>query len=499
MHLDMSEFWSWLPIAGELHVACALLVCFHCLRYRREANSALLWIFAAWSFPFVGALFYLSFGVDRVTLKAGRRSRVHEAFLTARRERETESLPMAYWHAVHEAVAAEPASPFAADLNRSMETILPDFPLLSGNRVELLVAGDEAYPAMLEAIRSARHHIHVQTFIVSRDATGREFLDALRAKADEGVNVRFLFDRFGSTAAFLSGMLRRYDGVSPRLQVAGWTQANPLKRQFQINLRNHRKALIVDGRVAFTGGLNFSDINRAAPGRPADRDYHFRIRGPIVQELQFSFLSDWHFMTAEDTEHLLLAEHFPHLASEGEALVRLVNSGPTAELETLVDVFFNCLVAARRQILAVTPYFVPTPDILRAFRSAALRGVEVKLVLPEKNNHFYAGLAGCAFYGDLLDAGVRIFERRPPFMHAKALIVDDAVALICTANLDARSLRLNYENDLVVYDPEFINQLKRAVLDDLAASREIEPGRWHARPVYRRLAENFCALLSPVL
>jgi cardiolipin synthase A/B len=218
-----------------------------------------------------------------------------------------------------------------------------------------------------------------------------------------------------------------------------------------------------------------------------------------VQELQFSFLSDWHFMTAEDPGHLLLAEHFPHLASEGDALVRLVNSGPTAELETLADVFFNCLVAARRQILAVTPYFVPTPDILRAFRSAALRGVEVKLVVPARNNHFYAGLAGRAFYGDLLDAGVRIFERRPPFMHAKALLVDDAVALVGTANLDARSLRLNYENDLVVYDGPLINQLKRAVLDDLAASREIAPGPWRNRPLHRRLAENFCALLSPVL
>ena len=165
----------------------------------------------------------------------------------------------------------------------------------------------------------------------------------------------------------------------------------------------------------------------------------------------------------------------------------------------MTDVFFAAIVAARRRLLAVTPYLVPTPDIVRAFRSAGLRGVDVRLVVPQKSNHLYAGMAGRALYDELLSAGVRIFERRPPFTHAKALIVDDELAVVGTANLDVRSLRLNYELNLAVYDETFINTLKRIVLDDIALSDEVILAAWRRRPPARRLAENFCSLLTPML
>ena len=496
--------WEWLThirwaIFWTLHLSAFSLVTIHCLKHRREATSALLWIFVAWSFPIVGPLLFLGFGVNRVPSKGWRKQRSDQELLTERIVREDAAMPLAYWRAVHRARAAEPADTFARELNCSMNAILPDYPLLEGNKIEPLVTGEEAFPRMLAAVEAATHHIHVQTFIISNDRIGRMFLDALAQKARSGVTVRFLFDRFGSTRAWVSGLIDNYLKL-PNFKVVGWTQANPIKRQFQLNLRNHRKLLIVDGNLAFIGGINLAENNVWRDALPPDRDYHFAVTGPIVQELQYTFFRDWYFMTDESPDVLLTEAHFPQVSPTGTSLIRVVNGGPTAaEVEVMTDVFFAAITAARRQLLAVTPYLVPTPDLLRAFRSAALRGVDVRLLVPLKNNHPYAGMAGRAYYDDLLSASVRIFERPPPFLHAKALIVDDTLTIVGTANLDVRSLRLNYETNLAVFDPAFANRMKQIVLEEMAAARELDLVIWRARPTIKKLAENFCSLLTPVL
>ncbi|MCE9614273.1 MAG: cardiolipin synthase [Lentisphaerae bacterium] len=491
--------WPWFTIGWLIHLIAFALVTIHCLTNRRESTSAILWIFVAWSFPLIGPLIFLMFGINRVPAKAWRKRQSDQQFMNERRAREDETMPLAYWRSVRDAVAAEPeADPFRA-LNKLFNAIVPEFPLLGQNRVDPLVTGDEAYPRMLDAIRAAEHHIHLQTFILGNDDTGRRFLDALAEKARAGVSVRLLYDRLGSTHAILSGLVRRYAGI-PNMQLVGWTQANPIKRQFQINLRNHRKVLVVDGRRAFTGGINLSQNNVSRDARPPDRDYHFEVFGPIVQELQYSFLGDWYFMTDDAPEALLCEEHFPPAtASAGKALVRLLNGSPVSEVEELNDAYFAAIAAAQRQVIAVTPYFVPPPEVICAFRSAALRGVDVRVVVPARNNHLYAGLAGRALYGDLLKAGVRVFERAPPFMHAKAMLVDDGLAIVGSANLDVRSLKLNYETNLAIFDPDFANRLKEILLEDLAFSKELDPAAWERRPAMRKLVENFCSLLTPVL
>lgn len=515
-----AKAWQWLSLDVFLHLTVFLLVCFHCLKTRREATSALLWIFVSWSFPLVGPLLYLMFGINRVPRKGWHKQRANQRFLAERQAREDQTLPMAYWRAVHDSLATEPEDPHTRERNKVMNNILPDYPLLGGNEIHPLVTGDEAFPQMLKAIRAARHHIHMQTFIIGNGPVAREFMDLLTQKAQEGVAVRFMFDRFGSTAAVVGRLFSKYRNV-PNLHISGWTQANALKRQFQINLRNHRKILVVDGTQAFTGGINLriDNVSRrgaepsslkhvgkrpgssfSGPVIPPIRDYHFSVQGPIVQELQYSFLRDWYFMTDEDPEILLQEAHFPHLPARGSALIRLANGGPTSdEIDVMSDVFFECIVSARRRLLAVTPYFVPTHDILHAFRLAALRGVDVRLIIPQHNNHIYTGLAGKALYEDILVAGVRIFERHPPFMHAKALIVDDTMALVGSANLDVRSLRLNYETNLIVFDDQFVSTLKQIVLQDISHSTELNLGNWQARPIGRRLVENFCNLLTPML
>jgi len=476
-----------------------VLVCLHSLRSRREPSSTLLWIFLAWLLPFVGPLLYVSIGVDRVPDKGFRKQVNDERFLAERDSREEDALPLAYWHAVHqESVRGLPESELGRELSKAMDAILPEYPLLKGNAASPLVTGDEAYPRMLQAIESAQDHVHLQSFIIQNDKTGRKFMRALACKARNGVRVRVLFDRFGSTQAFLTGFLRRYRKV-PNLTIVGWTQANLLKRQFQVNLRNHRKALIVDGERAFAGGINLHRENTTRRRKAPIRDYHFELRGPVVQELQYSFLRDWYFMTDESTDVLLRREHFPTIDPVGTITARLLNSGPASEGEAITDIIFMAIVAARKQVLIVTPYFVPPPDIMRALRSAALRGIDVRLITPGKNNHIYAGLAGRSLYEELLEAGVRIFHREPPFMHAKAMLIDGCCSIVGTANWDIRSLRLNYETDVVIHDEGFTDEMKRIVLEDEAKSKEIDLARWRARPAWKKMAENLAFLMTPIL
>lgn len=490
---------SWLFIEFALHAAIFIMVVYHCLKSRREPASAVLWIFLTWSFPVIGALIYISFGINRAERKTWHKHLTDSNLRAERRIREDAALPMAYWHSVHKALATKPPEPITRELNNVANAILPDYPLLGGNFVKPLVDGDQAYPLMLEAIAKAQHHVHLQSFIIGNDNVGKDFLDLLAERAAAGVTVRVLFDRFGSTYALLYNLFRKYRKI-PNMRVIGWTQTNALKRPFQINLRNHRKIMVVDGRTAFTGGLNLQRKNITQAAEPSIRDYHFQVSGPIIQELQYSFLRDWYFMTDEDPETLLNQAHFPNLEAAGKCLVRLVNSGPTPEEnEAAANIFFECLSIAKHQVFAVTPYFVPSNAIFHAFRSAAMRGVDVRLLVPLKNNHFYAGLAGKAFYEELLMAGVRIFQRLPPFMHAKALIVDDHAALVGSANLDIRSLRLNYETNLLVFNAAFVNRLKRIIIEDLAHSEEVNLTQWRARPTSQRLKENFCHLLAPVL
>ncbi|HKL23097.1 MAG TPA: phospholipase D-like domain-containing protein, partial [Tichowtungia sp.] len=229
------------------------------------------------------------------------------------------------------------------------------------------------------------------------------------------------------------------------------------------------------------------------------RDYHFDVSGPLVHELQYAFMRDWHFITAEPAETLLTEDFFPEPVRAGDQTARLISTGPVAGSEIPVETYFSAITLACKQIIVVTPYFVPPPEILRALLSAALRGVDVQLVVPKNNNHFYAGLASRALYEELLLAGVKIYERRPPFMHAKALLIDDECALIGTANLDNRSLNLNYESTVAVYSEPFVDRMKEIVFEDLEFSDPVDRAVWQQRPAVRRLLENLASLMNPVL
>lgn len=494
---EISTPW-WISLLSFFHIILFFLITTDCLSRRKEPSATVLWIVTAWFLPLIGPMAYLAFGIDHLPDKGFRKYAADIRFLRERKYRERETHPLAYWRSVHERIIPEPPDPCEKEIDRAMDTLLPDYPLLDGNKIIPLVDGDEFYPRLFSCIEDAKDHIHLQTFIIAPDSTGKRLMKLLAEKAKAGVRVRLLYDKFGSTIASIRGLFRPYRSI-PNFSIAGWTQANIFRRRFQVNLRNHRKICVIDGKTSFFGGINIQDINVTKGTVEPIRDYHFLLRGPIVQQLQYSFMRDWFFITEEEPRELLTERYFPRFDAVGSAPIRLVNSGPTSEMEAIADVFFMAITSAKKQILLVTPYFIPTREILRALRTAALRGLDVRILVPKKNNHFYAGYASRAVYSDLLQARVRIFERNPPFIHAKALILDSTCAIVGSANFDARSLRLNYETNVIVYDDYFVNSLKEIVLGDFSESKEVDFRKWEKRSPAIRMLENLCYLLMPVL
>ena len=481
-----------------LHIALSLLVILHLLRKPRDARTSLLWIFFTCIFPFVGPLAYVLFGINTIPNKGWQKQYSDSIFWKRQRLRIRSTHPLAKMHAQKNAMRTTPASPALTPLNRILDHLSANHPLLGGNDIQLLEPAGVALEEMFLAIQNARHHIHLATYIFNDDTVGQHLMTLLVERAKTGVQVRVLYDAFGSAGANLRRFFWKHRHV-PNLQLIGFSQANVLKRKFQLNLRNHRKILVVDGVLAFTGGVNFYDVYLPSTDFPAAIDYHFRVRGPAVLELQYTFMRDWYYMTDEPAEKLLSPDFFPPPCNEGGTSARLQNSGPTRdETAAALDTFFAAINFAHKQILIVTPYFVPPESLILALRQAAYRGVDVKIMVPAVNNHPTLQLASQALYKPLLTSGIRIFEREPPFIHAKATIIDDSVAIIGSANLDPRSLFLNYETNLVVFDADFSARLKAAVLNDLSHAHEILYAEWRHRPRLHQLAENFFNLFHPI-
>ncbi|MCL1887509.1 MAG: phospholipase D-like domain-containing protein [Kiritimatiellaeota bacterium] len=488
-----APLWHAFSVATALHLLAAVSVALHCLRRPREPRSLLLWLFVVLSFPFVGGLLYLMFGINNVPSKAWDKA-VSDRRLDPGRPGPAPRPPRIYSEkAVPAANTALPAA--LQPLNSLLEHLYPDFPLLPGNRVTPLLEPPRALEAMLDAIRGARHHVHLQTYILGDDPVGRRFMALLEEKARAGVNVRVLFDAFGSARARARRLLA-LTGRAPNLRVIPFTQVNPLRRQFQVNLRNHRKILVVDGRSAFTGGVNLHN----AYGPPASvRDAHFALSGPVVLQLQYTFLCDWFYMSGEPAPALLSPAHFPLPHAGGPAFARVLNAGSAEFPRRYEDALFALSAASARRLWIATPYFIPTDEMLRALRNAALRGIDVRVLVPGKNNHLYVQCASRASYAELLSAGARVFERNPPFTHAKLLLSDNAAVLFGSANLDTRSLRLNYETSCLAFDPALAAAIEGYFNAEFHDAREILPDAWQRRPLRQRMLENFCTLFNPVL
>lgn len=452
----------------------------HALAWKRDPRSALGWIAVCFLLPLLGPLLYLVFGVNRV-----RRTALQ--WRAAGRRLTGDAFGATSAAALPAAAVAEPLAPLRRLIDRVSHRAL-----VAGNRVVPLHDGEQAYPAMLEAIAAARHSVHLSTFILDGDETGLRFADALSAAAARGVDVRLLIDGLGARYARPSArrLLRRTAARIGRFL--------PLHRGASINLRNHRKLLVTDGRHAFTGGMNIGDRHLAAraSARGPVVDVHFRVEGPVVADLQRVFLEDWFFATGERHDD---PGCFPPIAAAGPSAARVIDAGPDEELRELHWVVLGALACARRKVQIMTPYFIPDRALTAAMGTAALRGVEVSLLLPGRTDLFFMHWATRAYLWELLTYGIRVRYQPPPFVHTKLLLVDDAWSLIGSANLDPRSLRLNFELDLEVHDAATTGALARHFDACFARSRAVTLEEVDGRSLPARLRDGAAKLLSPYL
>jgi len=461
---------------GAAVLVAALFASGHAMIYKRESRSASLWVVLIWVMPALGPILYLLMGVNRVHRRA---ARLRGDMVRHRTE--------------PQAVPSEPPGTHLAPLARMLSNVI-ERPVVAGNLVEDLVDGAQAYPAMLEAIESARSSIMLASYIFHGDGIGAQFVDALVRAHQRGVQVRVLVDDVDARFSWSSACkpLRR-GGVplgifNPPLVPA---------RINAVHLRNHRKILVVDGTMGFTGGMNI-DRRYWDPGNPAasSRDLHFRLRGPVVAQLAGVFADDWQFST---DEALRGAPWFVPLEPVGEVLARCIDDGPDESTEPLRWAIVGGLNQAQRSVRIMTPYFVPDGALITALDVAAMRGVEVDILLPSASDLPHVQWAAFGQLWQVLERGCRVWQSPPPFDHSKLMVVDGAWTLLGSANWDARSLRLNFELDVECYSVEFGARMEGLMQTRLNAARRVTLEEINARSLPVKLRDGAARLFAPFL
>ncbi|MDQ3033351.1 MAG: cardiolipin synthase [Myxococcota bacterium] len=479
--LEVSS-WDLLSLLATAAEVLALAFVPMVLLRKKEPAATFAWILVLLFVPVAGVILFWYLGRDRIRRPVRHRVIVNAPMRERLEDRISDQFPSQ--HAEREQVIA--AQPEEQQGVMRLASAATRGEIRAGNAVRVLVGAEATYAAMTEAIDAATDHIHLEYYIFRPDKTGRRFLASLLAAAERGVRVRLLYDGFGSVGLGPACRALRRAGGSAR----PFFPLDPIRRAATINLRNHRKLMVVDGRVGFAGGINIGDM--FVPWR----DLHLRIDGPAVADLQRIFVEDWYFAARRD---LTAPAFFPEIPKTGGSIVQIVESGPDERVESIHRLLFAAIASARRTVWITTPYFVPDRAMLVALQTAAMRGVDVKLIVPRESNHRVTFHAGRSFYDDLLAAGVHVHEYVGGMLHTKAMVVDGRFATVGSANLDVRSFRLNFEMIAVLYDPDVVIELQRIFEEDLARTEEVSLAVWRRRPKLTRIKEGMGRLCSPLL
>ena len=473
----------------------------HALLRKTQASAAWGWIALCLLLPFGGPILYAVFGINRVQTRARKRRQP--------RPRSGQPLPLAASDARHGARAGHPVLPDALSEVARTGDVVTQLPLLAGNRIELLHDGEQAYPHMIAAIDGAEQWIALTSYIFDSDAAGLQFIEALARAQARGVQVRCLLDGIGELGWPRAGALLQARGV----RVARFNPLSLWPPSLHANLRNHRKLLLVDGRCGYTGGMNISldHLVQHADNRKPTRDLHAALHGPVLAQLLDVFCDDWRYVSGEAWQpqalpalpqtsmlsHPRTAAATP--AASEHAICRVITDGPNEDYGQLSMVLLAAIAAARRHIRIVTPYFVPPEEILTALQSAALRGVIVDVILSRNSDHRITHWATKRLFGRLLERGVRVYYQPAPFCHSKLFVVDGDYAQIGSANLDARSLRLNFELMVEVYDAPFAQRLDAHCEALRMKAHRVTAEEVRKRPLALKLRDAACWLFSPYL
>jgi len=457
-------------------LAASIAAAGHALLWKRDPRAALGWIVTSLALPVVGPLLYFVFGINRIRTRA-------QTLPIPRVPSEDDDTPTPP-HA-----DLPPEFSELAGIARAVST----YDLTAGNRIDVLHNGEQAFPAMLQAIDDATEHVFLSTYIFETNRTGLDFIDALARAAARGVDTRVIVDGVGELYSRpRASRLLAQRGV----RVAKFLPPRLIPPMLHINLRNHRKVLITDGRLAFAGGMNIGDRHLAHRTDNPERvvDAQFRIQGPVIEQLQQVFLDGWAFASRQAPEEI------PADTTEvGTAMCRTIIEGPDEDLDKLLSVLLVAVSAAREQVAIMTPYFVPPRELVGALKGAALRGLDVAVILPGRNNLPFMHWASRNMLWELLQRGVRIYLQPPHFVHTKLLMVDRHYVQVGSANIDQRSLRLNFELIVEVYDREFAATVDRHFESARRRSREVTLEEVDSRPLPARVRDAFAWLLTPYL
>jgi len=475
---------------GKMMVTAVLVALFHVMGLAssihavmstRTSQGAIAWAVSLNTFPYLAVPAYWVFGRSKF-----------QGYVTARRSMDLRSddVESDVIEAIgpHRLLASE-----ETEAALSAAEALAEMPTLRGNRVDLLIDGDTTFASIFAGIDRAQQYVLVQFFIVHDDGLGRELKRRLIKKAAEGVRVYFLYDEIGchNLPESYIGELR-HAGV----EIFEFNTRKGRRNRFQLNFRNHRKIVVVDGRVAWIGGHNVGDEYLGKDPKLGHwRDTHLRIEGPAVLKAQLSFLEDWRWATDRVPE----LDWVPVAAADGSNVpVLVIPTGPADDLETASLMFVHAINSARKRIWIASPYFVPDPSVIVALQLAGLRGVDVRILIPDEPDHMLVYLAAYSYFDEAGQTGARFYRYTDGFLHEKAMLIDDRVATVGTANFDNRSFRLNFEITAAVADAAFVREVEQMFERDFERSRLMEAGEYDRKPWWFRLGVRLARLTAPI-
>ena len=472
-----------------IQIGLSTVTALHALIYKRDSRSAISWIAVCFLVPYLGALFYYAFGINSVAYKAkvlankdtnAHRLSFHnfQSQLRANTSlKQSMSIPQQHIN-----------NKFGKVSQHVEPTLWTD-----GNTIQTLVNGDETYPAMLKAIVNAKQCIYLMTYIFHTDKFGKQLIEALKKAQERGVEVKVIID----------GIAYMYSlpTASSLLNKAGidnlkFNTTSLFPPSFGINLRNHKKLLLIDSDIVFTGGINIAGINliNDPDNKKPKQDTHFKLSGPIVAECYKVFADTWYFLKKEKIN---IPE--PVLNHVGSAQCKLVIDGPDEEQDTIDLILIDAIVSASSSIKIMTPYFIPSREFISALNIAALSGIEVEIILPQHSDSRLADYATRNMLWELLQRGVKVYYQPGPFDHSKIFIADSEYTVIGSANIDPRSLRLNYELIIEVLDAQTLKRLDSIFAEKRELSQLISLEELEARPLLIRIRDSLCWLFSPYL
>ncbi|PVW12629.1 cardiolipin synthase [Marixanthomonas spongiae] len=483
---------NWILLLQLFYVLLVIFVILRILYDTRSGTKILAYILLIILVPIGGIIFYFSFGINyrkrklyskKIIADEPLRKDIKNRLQLYRKKLvDLALLPQAHYN----------LSSFIDNTSGS--------PLTGNNEVELLLNGEEKFPKVLAAIEAAKSHIHLEYYIYEDDKTGNEIADLLIKKAQEGVEVRFLYDDFGSHdlgKKFIKKLEDAGVATAPFYKIKLYALAN------RLNYRNHRKIIVIDGERSFVGGINMSDKYRndtKAKDGLYWRDTHLMLKGPASLYLQYLFLCDWNFCSKQQLE--FGPKYFPEQPENKtieKELLQIVPSGPDSNLPVIFYSLMQAIASAKEKIWITSPYFIPGESLMDALIIAAKSGVEVKLLVPGISDSKMVNAAARSYYSELLPHGVQIYLYNKGFVHAKTMIVDDNLAVIGSANMDYRSFDLNFEVNAVLFSENINKKLQKAFENDLKESSKIDSQQWLNRPKHLHLWEKFVRLLSPFL